>query len=140
MSRLMEEESRRIERADGAGVKEMVSDLLRHGVTLMQNEMQLVKAELSEKVSQAGAGATSLVLAAILGNAALIVLLAAATLGLAEVMEGWLAALIVGALAAIVAFVFFAMGRKKLRADNLAPRASVESLREDARIVGGHLR
>ncbi len=140
MSRVMDEESRRIERAEGGGLGELVSDLLRHGVTLIQNELQLAKAELSAKRSQAGAGATSLVLAAIFGNAALIILLAAATLGLAELVEGWLAALIVGAAAAIVAFVFFAVGRNKLRTDRLAPRASVESLREDARVLGGHLR
>lgn len=140
MSRPLEEDGRRVERADGLGVGELVSELLRHGTTLMQNEMRLVKAELTEKVSQAGGGATALVMAAVLANAALIILLAAATLGLAQVMAGWLAALIVGAITSIVAFVFFALGRKKLRAGNLAPRASIESLREDARILGGHLR
>jgi hypothetical protein len=140
MSRVMEEDRRRVERADGAGVGELLSEFVRHSATLMQNEMQLVKAELTEKVAQAGTGATSLVVAAVLANAALIILLAAATLGLAKVMEGWQAALIVGVVTAIVAVAFFALGKRKLRARNLTPHASIESLRQDARVLGGHLR
>jgi hypothetical protein len=136
----MEEDRRRVERADGAGVGELLSEFVRHSATLMQNEMQLVKAELTEKVAQAGTGATSLVVAAVLANAALIILLAAATLGLAKVMEGWQAALIVGVVTAIVAVAFFALGKRKLRARNLTPHASIESLRQDARVLGGHLR
>lgn len=132
------EEERRA--ADGAGIGDLVSDLFRNGITLMRNEVQLVRAELTDKASQAGAGVTSLVVAAILANAALIVLLAALALGLAEVMQGWLAALVVGVLTAGVALLFFAKGRRKLRAGSLTPRASVESLREDARVLGGHLR
>lgn len=126
--------------ADGAGIGDLVSELFRNGITLMQNEVRLVRAELTDKASQASAGATSLVTAAILANAALIVLLAALTLGLAEVMDGWLAALVVGVLTAGVALLFFFRGRRKLRAGSLAPHASVESLREDARVLGGHLR
>lgn len=140
MSRVMEEDRRRVERADGAGVGELLSEFVRHSATLMQNEMQLVKAELTEKVAQAGTGATSLVVAAVLANAALIILLAAATLGLAKVMEGWQAALIVGVVTAIVAAAFFTLGKRKLRARNLTPHASIESLRQDARVLGGHLR
>lgn len=132
------EEERRA--ADGAGIGDLVSDLFRNGITLMRNEVQLVRAELTDKASQAGAGVTSLVVAAILANAALIVLLAALALGLAEVMQGWLAALVVGVLTAGVALLFFAKGRRKLRAGSLTPHASVESLREDARVLGGHLR
>ena len=133
-----DDEARRA--ADGAGIGDLVSDLLRNGITLMQNEVQLVRAELTDKASQASAGAVSLVLAAIFANAALIVLLAAATLGFARIMEDWLAALLVGVVSAGVALIFFARGRQKLRARRLTPQTSAASLREDVRVLGGHLR
>lgn len=128
------------DRPDGPGVARLLADLIRHSSSLARNEVLLVKAELSEKISRAGAGAGTLAAAAIFANAALIVLLAAAVIALAGVMQAWLAALIVGAVTALAALILLAKGRRDLRVRSLAPRASVESLRKDARLVRGHLR
>ena len=105
-----------------------VSELVRH-------EIHLARAEMTEKVQQAGNGVGYLAFALILGIAALTILLQAAAAGLAEVLEPWLAALIVGGLAALVAFALASKGRSNLKARNLRPDRTIESVRDDARFA-----
>jgi uncharacterized integral membrane protein len=73
----------------------------------------------------------------------LIILLLAATHGLALALppehSPWLAPLIVAILAMVIGYAIFAAGRKKLKAHNLTPSRSLDSLRRDGRIVKEHV-
>jgi hypothetical protein len=91
------ETSTRVERtANDRPLSELVQDLSRQTSTLIRQEMRLAQAELAEKGRHAGKGAGmfgSAGLVALYGVGALI---AAAILGLATVLEPWIAAAAIG--------------------------------------------
>lgn len=121
-------------------VPSLFGDLLHEVTTLFHNEVQLVRAEVSQKVTQIETGAGSLGASAVLGFAALLLLLEAAVFGLGLLVDLWLSALIVGVGVAIVAWIMFAVGRRKLRAQNLAPRATLSEMRRDKEFVKEQMR
>ena len=89
-----------------------------------------------EKISQAGVAAGSIAAGGILALAALIVLLQALVIALTELglAPAW-SSLIVGGAVAIIAFALIYKGINDLKGSNLAPRRTVESLRQDAHMV-----
>lgn len=116
-------------------LSELVRDLMSQVSNMMRHEVGLVRAEMSEKASLAGSGVGLLAGALALGIPAIVILLLSAVAALSEVMEVWLAALIVGAVAAIVAAIMAAKGRSNLKGRNLAPDRTMDSLRSDAQLV-----
>jgi len=63
--------------------------------------------------------------------AALILILAAVAVGLAQIMEPWLAVLIVGVVVAIIGMVLLQKGLSALKNLNFVPEKTIESLKED---------
>lgn len=98
---------------------------------LVRKEVELAKVETTEKVTQAGAGLASLAVGGAVAFAGFLVLLAALVLGLGQVVALWLAALIVGVVVLGIGFMLLQKGRDNLKAQNLTPRRTVESLRRD---------
>jgi MFS family permease len=80
---------------------------------LIRDELQLAKLELSGKGKKAGFGLGLVGVGAVIGGFALGALIAAAILGLATVMDAWLAALIVGAVLLIIAAVIALVGKRE---------------------------
>ena len=116
--------------------KELFGDLTNSVSTLFRKEVELARAEASEKIGQAGFAAGSIAGGAILALAALIVLLQALVIALAELgLAPALAALIVGGIVAIIAFALIYKGINDLKASSLAPTRTVDSLRQDAHMV-----
>ena len=74
----------------------LLSRLVGDCTALVRNEIALAKAELAESTTRAKAGVAALIGAVATLLAGSLALIAAIILGLAEVMEPWLAALIVG--------------------------------------------
>jgi hypothetical protein len=93
----------------------------------IQQEMQLVKVELSSKAKKAGVGAGMFGAAGFMGVMALGTLTAAIILALALVMPAWAAALVVTAFYGIVAGVLALAGKKKVKA--AMPLAPEQTLR-----------
>jgi len=121
---------------DDRSFKELFADLTSSVSTLFRKEIELARAEASEKIGQAGFAAGSIAGGAILALAALIVLLQALVIALAELgLAPALAALIVGGVVAIVAFALIYKGINDLKASSLAPTRTVDSLRQDAHMV-----
>jgi hypothetical protein len=117
-------------------LKELFGDLTHSVSILFRKEIELARAETSEKVSQAGLAIGSIAGGAILALAALIVLLQALVLALTELgLAPALSALIVGGVVAIIAFALIYKGINDLKASSLAPTRTVESLRQDAHMV-----
>ena len=126
------------ERGDAAGqarsdrsVSALLSDLAGETGTLVRQEIALFKAELHEKLARLGQGAGALAAGGLLAFSGWLTLLAAAVLGLSNLVAPWLAALIVGlaALALGAGLLFF--GKSRLDPDALVPRRALNSLRED---------
>lgn len=111
---------------------ELLKDLSQETATLVHQEMELAKAELSQKGRKAGAGAGVFGAAGAITLAALGALTACFILALAELVAGWLAALIVAVLYAAVAAGLARTGKDKLRkASPPIPEQTVDSVKED---------
>ena len=121
---------------DDRSLKDLLADLSNSITTLFRKEIQLARAETSEKVTQVAVAIGSIAGGAILAMAALIVLLQALVIALTEVgvPAGW-ASLIVGGIVAIVAYAMIYKGTSDLKAGNLAPNRTVDSLKRDAQVV-----
>jgi uncharacterized membrane protein YqjE len=111
---------------------ELLRQLSQETTRLVHQEVELAKAELTQKGKQAGAGAGMFGGAGVIGFLALAALTTAVILALDAVMPAWLAALLVavvyGALAALLAL----QGRNKVRqATPPVPTQTIETVRED---------
>ena len=114
----------------------LLSDALAHVSGLIRKEMDLARAEMSSKVTQAGVAIGMIVGAVILLLTALNVLSAALVAGIAElgIEEGW-AALIVGVIYFVIALILAKKGMNDLKATNLAPTRTAENVKRDAYAV-----
>ncbi len=111
---------------------DLFSELAAETSTLVRQEVALAQTELTQKATTVGKNVGFLVVGGAVGYAALLAILAAAIIGLANFVPAWAAALIVGAVVAIVAFLLVSSALKSLKETNLAPRQTVETLKEDA--------
>jgi Putative Actinobacterial Holin-X, holin superfamily III len=124
---------------DERSLKELLSELRQSVTTLFRTEIELARAETSEKISQAGVSAVAIAGGGILSLAALIVLLQALVIALTELgLSPALSALIVSGVVAIIACALIYKGLNDLKASNLAPIRTVEALRRDAHLVKEH--
>jgi hypothetical protein len=117
----------------------LLADITDQIRTLLRLEIALFKAELAEKLHRLGLGLAALAIGAVLAVSGWLALLAAAVLALAIVLPPWLAALIVGVAALIVAGLLALLGKRWLDAKSLVPRRSLDSLRQDEAWIGERL-
>jgi uncharacterized membrane protein YqjE len=113
-------------------IPELLKELSTQTSTLVRQELELAKAEMTEKGKQAGIGAGMFGGAGVFGLLALGALTACVIAALATAMDVWLAALIVAVVWAAVAGVLALAGRNKTReAAPAAPEQAIESTKED---------
>jgi uncharacterized membrane protein YqjE len=111
---------------------ELLQRLSAETTQLVHQELDLAKAELTQKGRQAGAGAGLFGTAAAVGLAALGALTACIILALNVVLPAWLAALIVAAVYGVIAAVLAVQGRGRVKqATPLAPKQTIETVKED---------
>ena len=110
---------------------ELVKDLAGQTSTLVQQEIKLAQAELTQKGKLAGKGAGLLAGAAVAGLLALGALTATLIAVLDTFMATWLAALIVTVLWVVVALVLASVGRKSLKQATPPAPQTVETVKED---------
>jgi hypothetical protein len=99
--------------------------------TLVRQEIQLAKVEITQEVRTAGKAGGLLGGSALTGYLALLFVSVALALGLAELVPAWVAFLIVGALYGIAAAVLMSKGRQELEHVDPVPQQTVETLKED---------
>jgi MFS family permease len=117
-----------------SSIAELVKQLSEQTSRLAHQEVELAKAELAVKGKRAGQGAGMLGGAGLVGLYALGALTAAAILGLATAVAGWLAALIVAAVYGAIAGVLALTGKNKVAAATPpVPEQATESVKEDVR-------
>lgn len=129
---------------EGRPLAELLGGLAGDISTLFRKEIQLAKAEATEKLSETMAGIVSLLIGAVLALGALGVLLSAIVSILAAFFVGRnmdptaanaLAAGIVGVAVGIIAWIFASRGLNTLKARNLNLNITASSLSRDASIV-----
>jgi cbb3-type cytochrome oxidase subunit 3 len=111
---------------------DVARDLTRDVSLLVRQEVQLAKAEMAEKGRTAAPGVGMIGGATLAGLLAGGALTAAAILGLAIFLPEWLAALLVGVVLAVVAYVLVKQGKERVaEAGAPIPEQTIETVKED---------
>lgn len=119
------------------GVPDIIADLMKEFSSLLRREVRLARTEVSEKIASVGVGLGLMMGGTGLAVAGLVILLEAGVAGMVNQagFKPWQAALIVGVAALIVAAILAAIGLSRLKAENLAPRKTVEQFQRDAAVA-----
>ena len=112
-------------------IGELVKTLADQTSTLVRQEIELAKAEVTQKGKQAGKGAGLLIGAAVLGLLAAGTLVAFLVMLLDGALPNWLSALIVGLVLAAIAAALAIAGRNKVREATPPAPQTMETLKED---------
>jgi uncharacterized membrane protein len=114
-------------------IGELFGQLSQDMTLLVRQEIQLARTEMSDKLSRFTTNLVSVLsggFVAYLGGLALVAALILAIRDFANISLAW-SALIVGAVLAIVGYVMLQKGVKELKRVDLAPRRTVETLKDD---------
>lgn len=113
------------------GLGDLLATLSTQVNQLFRQEVQLAQAEMTRKAAEAGQNVALIVLGAVLANSALLAIIAALIIRLAQVMDAWLAAALVGIILAVVAGLLVQVGVRKLKEIDPAPRRTIETMKEN---------
>jgi uncharacterized membrane protein YqjE len=113
-------------------IGELLRQLSQETTRLVHQEIELAKAELTQKGKQAGMGAGLFGAAGVIGLLALAALTTCFILALDAVMPAWLAALLVAVVYGAIAAVLAMQGRNKVKqATPPVPEQTIETVKED---------
>ena len=115
-------------------------DVVSEIANLFQAELRVARAELSEKLSCAARGTSSIAIGAVLAIGALIILLLAVVrwLAVAGIPEEW-GLLIVGGVVAGAAVALMRRGADSMKGTALVPMRSIAQMRADVAVVKEHV-
>ena len=111
---------------------DLFSELAGETSTLLRQEVELAKVELTQKATEVGKNVGFLVVGGAVGYAALLAVVAALIIGLSYFIPAWIGALLVGAAVGAAAYFLISSALAALKKTDLAPRQTVETLKEDA--------
>jgi len=118
-------------------IGEMFGQLSQDMTLLVRQEVQLARVEMTEKISRLTTNLVSVAtggFVAYLVGLALVGALILAIRDLANISLAW-SALIVGAILAIIGYVMLQRGMKELKGAELAPRRTVENIKDDVQSI-----
>lgn len=108
----------------------LISQLTFDTTTLFRKEIELAKAEIGQKVSQAGSGLVEIGIGGVILFVGVQALAAAAILALGMLVDWWLAALIVGVVVGVIGWVILSRGLSNLKAERLMPSRTIGTLKD----------
>jgi tetrahydromethanopterin S-methyltransferase subunit G len=126
-----------LEAPDGRSLGEVMGDLTRDVSTLLQQEVALAKAELSQSGKRAGKGVGMFAGAAIAGILFLVFLSVSAWWGLGQFIGNQWSALVVAAVWVIVAIILALAGKKEMERIRGLPQTT-ETVGEIPNALKGH--
>jgi hypothetical protein len=115
--------------AESTSLGDLLGEVTRDISTLMRQEVELAKAELTQSAKTAGKGAGLLGGAGYAGIMAVLFLSIAAWWGLGSLIGNAWSAVIVALVWAVIALILFVVGRKQLKEITGAPQ-TVDSLKK----------
>jgi MFS family permease len=123
-----------------ASVGQLASQLSEQASRLVRNEMALAQLEAKQRAKRFGFGLGMFGVGGVCVFYAVGAAIAAAILGLANVVPGWLAAVIVAAALIVIAGIVSLTGKKSIdRGSPPVPTETMQNVREDAAAVKGAL-
>jgi len=124
---------------------DLFSELATETSTLVRQEVALAQVEITQKATRAGKQVGFLVVGGAIGYAALLVILAALVIGITQLIasvlgwqiitSAWIAAAIVGIIVAAAAYFLVTNALTALKNTDLAPRQTIETVKEDAQWI-----
>jgi tetrahydromethanopterin S-methyltransferase subunit G len=118
--------------ADDRSLGELFSELTRETTTLVRQEVALAKTEMSQRAGRVGKDIGYLFAGGAVLYAGFLALVAAAIIGLGQLgVPWWVSALIVGIVVAAIGGFLVNNGLNNLKREDLAPRETLETLKED---------
>jgi len=105
--------------------------------SLFAQELALLKSETTRSVGELKAAAISVAMGGAVAFMGAFFLLLSAVYGLSNVVDPWLAALIVGGVVTLIGIVMLSAGSKKLEPATMAPRRTAAALRKDTEMIKG---
>jgi hypothetical protein len=121
------------DRKDERSLGELLTELSRETGLLVRKEVELATTEMTAKAKSAAADAGVVAAGGALAHAGLLVLLAALVIGLAQLgVTPWLSAVIVGLLTIGIGYMLVSRGMAHMRRTSVAPKQTIETLKENA--------
>jgi hypothetical protein len=118
---------------DERSLGELFGDLARDMGVLVRQEVGLATTEITHKATHAARDVAMIGVGALVAYAGLLAILAALVIGLEAMgLSWWQSALIVGVAVAALGAVLVQRGLAALKNTDLAPRETLETLKEDA--------
>jgi hypothetical protein len=128
---MQEENSREQQEREERSIGELFAELSQKTTTLVRQEIQLAKAEMSQKASRVGKNVGFLLIGGVVAYTGLLAVVGGAIILLGQVIAYWLSAAIIGAVIAAVGAVLVVKGANTLRQEEPTPRETIETLQED---------
>jgi len=117
---------------DERSLGDLFGDLARDMGTLVSQEVSLARTELTEKAAQVGKDVAMLAVGGLVAYAGLLAIIASVIVLIADRgVPLWVSALIVGAVVALIGYLLVQRGISALKRQDLTPRQTLESLKED---------
>jgi len=118
---------------DERSLGELFGDLSREVSTLVRAEANLARTEITQKVSRVGKDVGMLAAGGAVAYAGLLAILATIIILLAKAgLDWWASTLLVGVVVAGTGGFLVQRGLQALKHEDLAPRQTVETIKEDA--------
>lgn len=117
---------------DQRSLGELFGDLARDMGTLVSQELALARTELTDKASQVGKEIAMLAVGGLVAYAGLLAIIAAVIVLIADRgVPLWVSALVVGLVVAGIGYALVQRGLTALRRQDLTPKQTLASLKED---------
>ena len=118
---------------DNRSLGELFGDLAQNTGTLVRQEVELAKTEMTQKATRVGKDIGFLLAGGAVAYAGFLAILAAIAIGLGQLgMPWWLAALLVGLVVAGIGGFLVMRGLSALRQETAVPQQTIATLKEDA--------
>ena len=116
---------------DDRSLGELFSELSQETTTLIRQEVNLAKTEMSQKASRVGKNVGFMAAGGAVAYAGLLAIIAGVIALLGLVIPLWVSALLVGLVVAAIGYFLVKRGLDALKQEDLAPRQTIETLKED---------
>ena len=114
-------------------IGELFGELTRETGTLIRQQMELARLELSQRVSRLGKGLTRVVIGGALATGGLLAIVAGIVLAVTALgVPAWVSALVVGAALTLVGYLLAQQAIAAMSREDLTPQATLETLKENA--------
>ncbi len=120
-----------MDRRDDRSLGELFAELTRETTTLVRQEVQLAKTEMSQKATEAGKDIGFLGAGGALAYAGLLAIIAGVILALGEFIPLWASALLVGLVVAVIGYFLVRRGLNALKQVKPVPEQTIQTLKED---------